>query len=296
MGCPLVSIILPVYNGERFLDEALRSCLDQTLSDWEMIVVDDASTDDSAKIISRYCVLDARIKSVRHERNRKLPAALNTGFGQATGNYLTWLSDDNRFWPEALAEMASFLNNNPDIGVVYSDYRRIDLDGRMLREKQVKDPDKLVFGNVVGASFLYRRQVHQEVGDFDESKFLVEDYDFWLRCSKKFRLAPLHVVLYDYRMHSGSLTERRKREIRQAHLELLWEHLPSMGWVGRKKLAEGYLYLAEEEIDRGRLLLGWKGWLKATCAAPGRGMGSLPRLSKRILQSAATSTDRGRMK
>ncbi len=77
---PLISIVLPVHNGSQYLAESIQSCLDQTMADWELVVVDDASTDLTPDIVAKFAAADARIRCVRHQINRRLPAALNTGF------------------------------------------------------------------------------------------------------------------------------------------------------------------------------------------------------------------------
>src|SRR5687768_16352258 len=105
---PLVSIVLPTYNGCRYLCESIDSCRKQTYPHWELILVDDCSTDDTPRIMAEAVRSDARIRSVRHETNKKLPSGLNTGFRLAKGDYLTWTSDDNCYRPEALAEMVAF--------------------------------------------------------------------------------------------------------------------------------------------------------------------------------------------
>ena len=87
---PLVSIVLPTHNGARYLEQAVQSCLDQTYRNWELIIVDDASTDETPALIARLVAADSRIRSIRNEVNQKLPGALNTGFAQARGEYLTW--------------------------------------------------------------------------------------------------------------------------------------------------------------------------------------------------------------
>ena len=108
---PLVSIVLPTYNGYRFLEKSICSILNQSHSNWELIIVDDASTDESPEIIDKYVLADKRIRSIRHETNRKIPAALNTGFTQAEGVYLTWTSDDNCYKPDALVNMVDYLES-----------------------------------------------------------------------------------------------------------------------------------------------------------------------------------------
>src|SRR5690606_22425727 len=112
---PFVSIVLPTYNGARYLAQSIESCINQTYTQWELIIVDDASTDDTPAIISHYVQLDSRIRTVRHSTNRKLPAALNTGFDMARGEYFTWTSDDNYYRPEALGVMVAFLESRADV-------------------------------------------------------------------------------------------------------------------------------------------------------------------------------------
>ncbi|HEY7975548.1 MAG TPA: glycosyltransferase family 2 protein, partial [Ktedonobacterales bacterium] len=99
---PLISITLPVYNGARFLPESLASIVAQTYTNWELICVDDTSTDATPTVLAEWAARDARIHVIRHEVNKRLPGALNTGFAAARGELLTWTSDDNRYRPDAL--------------------------------------------------------------------------------------------------------------------------------------------------------------------------------------------------
>ena len=92
---PKISVVLPVYNGERYLRESLDSILAQTMGDFELIVVDDCSTDATSVILAEYAVRDSRIRIIRNAENQKLPRSLNIGFAEARGEYLTWTSDDN---------------------------------------------------------------------------------------------------------------------------------------------------------------------------------------------------------
>lgn len=97
---PKVSIVLPTYNGARYLRQSIDSCLGQTYRNLELIVVDDASTDTTPEIIRSY--QDPRIRVIRHEKSKMLPESLNTGFRAVSGDYLTWTSDDNYYVPEAI--------------------------------------------------------------------------------------------------------------------------------------------------------------------------------------------------
>jgi glycosyltransferase involved in cell wall biosynthesis len=208
---PLISIILPVYNGEKYLRESIDSCLRQSFVDWELIIVDDGSTDGTDRIIRSY--KDARILSIRHAVNRRLPAALSTGFRQSRGRFLTWTSCDNRFASSALQVLLDFLNDHPEADLVYSDFDFIDERGALVRKHRAGPTESLHIGNVVGMSFLYRRSVYEAIGDYDDDAFLAEDYDYWLRANQKFRLTHLPKTLYEFRLHPDSLTSRFSEKI-----------------------------------------------------------------------------------
>jgi len=108
-GAPAISVVLPTHNGSRFIDQAIDSIVRQTYQDWELIVVDDASTDDTPTRIDWWPRQDDRIRVVHLERNRTLPGALNEGFSRARGEYHTWTSDDNWYHPDALARICRAL-------------------------------------------------------------------------------------------------------------------------------------------------------------------------------------------
>jgi glycosyltransferase involved in cell wall biosynthesis len=222
----LISVVLPVYNGAAFLAASIDSVLAQTYPDFELIVVDDGSTDDTPAILRNY-ESHPRVRIVR-QPNRKLPAALNAGFAEARGEFSTWTSADNLMQPEMLAELSQFLNGNPDAEMVYADYELIDGDGRsaldtdFCRPYQAPagsnvlhlpyDPGELSFvqNNYIGGCFLYRTWAARVVGEYSTGCFGFEDYDFWLRMNALFRIAHLgrREILYSYRLHSGSLTAR----------------------------------------------------------------------------------------
>lgn len=207
-----VSIILPTYNGADYIRESIRTCLEQTHSAIELVIVDDCSTDETPRILQDYAA-DARVKVIRHPQNAKLPTALNTGFAQATGDYLTWTSDDNLFVPTAIEEMVAYLEEHPQVGFVYTDYDLIDEDGSLIRRVEAGPPDHLRERCAI-TSFLYRREVYEAVGDYDPKLFRIEDYDYWLRVAQHFNLAWYPKSLYLYRRHSGSLTSNDHLENR----------------------------------------------------------------------------------
>ena len=206
-----VSIVLPTFNGEKYLRQSLESCLQQTHRNIELLIVDDCSTDRTQNIISSYD--DKRLISIRHDRNRGLPHSLNSGFAAATGNYLTWTSDDNYYVPTAIEHMLGFLKKKK-ASFVYADYCYFTDDKNLPPcFTTLREPPLLKEHNGVGPCFLYTREVMNEVGTYDETAVLVEDYDYWLRVMTKFGLLHLNESLYCYRCHNKSLTSIYSRPL-----------------------------------------------------------------------------------
>ncbi|MDQ7026903.1 MAG: glycosyltransferase [Anaerolineae bacterium] len=247
----LISIVLPTYNGERYLDESIQSVIDQTYTHWELIIVDDHSTDNTAQVIAKWVKRDNRIRSIRHVQNKKLPAALNTGFRAAKGDFFSWTSDDNLYRSHALETMLHHLQSHPEVDLIYSDYTLIDDNGHMLREVRVAPPTMLVTKATVDACFLYRRIVHEQLQGYDENAFLLEDYDFWMRASMHFHLQPLHQDLYLYRHHEASLTTLKRRQVMERREAMLIQHLPHLHWATHVHLARGYLHVSELARENG---------------------------------------------
>lgn len=232
-GTPgLVSIIMPVYNGQAYLAEAIDSVLAQTYEQFELIIVNDGSEDASAEIIETYRNIDQRIAVVEQE-NQKLPAALNQGFRIASGEFLTWTSHDNRLKPTFLESMVAGLIKNPRLDIVYADMDLIDTQGEAFKEcelyrgYQVPAGSEHVFlprhkldiytlntqpNNFIGGAFMYRDRVPLLVGNYSPFQFTREDYEFWMRANAVFNIRHIMTAepLYEYRVHPDSLTSRDK--------------------------------------------------------------------------------------
>lgn len=253
MNRPTISVVLPTHNGARFLDRAIESIASQTHQDWELLVVDDASTDDTPRCIATWVAKDERIRGVRLERNRRLPRALNAGFRLARGAHWTWTSDDNWYRRDAFERLLEALTGDPRCDVVYSGYTEVDETGRVLREVPARPPD-LLFGNPVGPCFLYHSAVDAALGGYDEDLELAEDYDFWLRASRQFRLCPLDASLYCYRVHDGSLTARRREAVTAIAELALERHLVALERPARADalLRLGAADVAQQRTRRGR--------------------------------------------
>lgn len=209
-----ISIVLPTYNGERYLAEAIQSVLDQTCQNWELILVDDCSTDRTPEMIRCYTEQDSRIRTIRNAKNQRLPRSLNIGFRHATGDYFTWTSDDNRYKPNALERMLECLEADDEAGLVYCDMDFIDGEGNKTGSLLSEARD-IYHINCIGACFLYRREAAEQIGEYDPSMVLVEDYDYWLRIARRFRVIHIPGCFYEYRRHEASLSERKAFSVRQ---------------------------------------------------------------------------------
>jgi hypothetical protein len=208
---PLVSVLLPVYNGDQYLAGAISSVLSQTNCEFEMVVVNDGSVDASADIIHQF--KDARVRYFEQE-NRGLPATLNRAIALAGGMYLARQDQDDISFPERLHKQVTFLDANPDVGMVGACaeiWVENEKTGRLL-EHPADDASlkfHLLFDNpFVHSSVLIRRCVLDEVGGYteDSSRQPPEDYELWSRVARKFRVANLPEALLAYREVGGSMS------------------------------------------------------------------------------------------
>jgi glycosyltransferase involved in cell wall biosynthesis len=227
---PAVSIVLPTYNGEKYIEESIMSCLIQTFSNFELIIVDDGSTDRTSEIIESFAQKDSRIKIIHNGKNKKLPASLNIGFSQARGKYHTWTSDDNMYLPVALKGMFQFLENNENIDIVYCDYIKVNQETKQIKERRsVPNIEVINQKNAVGACFMYKSEIFSKLKGYDENLFCVEDYDFWLRAYRNnYRFTPLHQALYVYRVHNNSLSVQKENLITDMRSKLIANHLKEL--------------------------------------------------------------------
>jgi glycosyltransferase involved in cell wall biosynthesis len=273
---PRVSIVLPVHNGAAYLEQAISSIRSQTFRDFELICVDDGSTDETPEILARQARSDCRIRVITNRPNKGLPGALNTGFAAARGSLHCWTSDDNIARPQMLERLVAALDAHPEAAIAHANYSVIDAGGAVMGLQKVGPASEILLGNRIGAAFLYRAEVTRTLGGYDEGLFGVEDYDFWLRAARSFRFVTLDEDLYLYRRHEGSLTDQRALTIHRL-----------VGQVIRRELAQ----VRDPEL-RARVLLEhglasrldprlemiWQG----VKARPGLALARLPAIAKHL--------------
>ncbi|MCF6227718.1 MAG: glycosyltransferase [Planctomycetes bacterium] len=214
---PRLSVVLPTFNRDGLIEEAIANLLAQDYPQIEIIVVNDGSTDNTKGILDGLPA-DPRL-TIIHKKNGRLPRALNTGFENATGEFLTWTSDDNTFKPSALKALARELLLNPDAAMVFSDYDLVtDAATSRLKTGPVSNIRER---NIVGACFMYRASAAKRAGEYDPELELAEDYDYWLRLHKVGPLIHLPRCLYNYGDAPDSLTRQMPVEVQMATLKLL---------------------------------------------------------------------------
>lgn len=216
----LVSIVLPIYNGEKYMHKSIDSVINQTYKNWELLILDDCSTDNTFIIANEYVKKDSRIKYFKNEQNLRLPKNLNRGFSLANGNYLTWTSDDNIYLPNAIEKMVNKLKIDKT-DFTFASCRIIDANDNPYEYIMVNkySPETIVGQNCVGACFMYTRKVYETIGEYNPEYTLVEDFDYWQRIFQKFKVSPIEEILYLYRMHEGALTNTMQKDIFNNTLE-----------------------------------------------------------------------------
>ena len=207
---PTVSVVLTVYNRARFAAEAIDSILAQTLADFELIIVDDGSTDNSPNVIADYAERDSRV-SVISQKNAGLAAARNVGAKKARADLLAFMDDDDHSLPTRLEKQAAFLHSHPDIDCCVTWMSHMDKSGKRIRAACPPIPLPSFFVESdspvhhIGQRAMIRRRTFEEVGGFREYYRITEDLDFTLRFWESRRaLGIVAEDLYRWRMYRGT--------------------------------------------------------------------------------------------
>lgn len=258
----LISIVLPTYNGSKFINQTIDSCLRQTYQQFELIIVNDCSTDHTESIVQEY--QDSRIRYIKNDKNLKLPKTLNEGFKRAEGEYFTWISDDNYFADDALEKMvAELVEKSYDL--VCAPYYTINNENEITGSREVGPVENILLDNIVKACFLYKKEVQDKLEGYSGDLFLVEDYDFWIRTIfQGFKISFLQEKIYYYRFHEGSLTESRRKDIAKALYGLLEYHIPRFIQSKHSNLVNSNVYLRMAKIASGIDGLDSKKYLRKT--------------------------------
>lgn len=209
MPSPLVSVVIPAYNHAAYLTETIRSALNQTFRDFEVVVVDDGSSDDTPDVAASF---GEEIRYIR-QANSGMAGSRNTGIQAARGQFIGFLDDDDLWEPTYLAEVMSIMQSDHEIAACYVGVQIIDGDGELLSQVSTKTVlsgtlyDVLIDGGFFPPSTVtVRKTCLNEVGLFDRNLQGYADWDMWLRISRRFRIVGIPRVLVRYRVHHGGLS------------------------------------------------------------------------------------------
>jgi hypothetical protein len=210
---PKLTVLMPVYNGEPYVDEAISSVLAQEFQHFEFIIVDDGSSDATPQILQDWASRDRRITILRAPERRGIVCALNYGLENARGEYVVRQDADDICLPGRLARQIAVLDRQKDVILVSANYAIADSDGRPLGTVHVANPPDvihhlLLFGNVVGGhgQVMFRRDAVLRCGGYRKEFELAEDYDLWARLRHTGRIVIMPVIGMKHRMHRGRLS------------------------------------------------------------------------------------------
>lgn len=223
---PLVSVVMPAYNAEKYLSEAIESVLNQTFKDFEFIIIDDGSKDRTWEIIQDYAKKDGRIIPVKNEKNLKICKTLNKGVILSKGKYIARMDSDDWSYPDRFEKQIDFMENHPNV-VVSGGYVEVsdeNLATLYLKKYPLLDNEirkkMFIYNPFTHPSVIFRSEIiKSEDPVYDHDFYDAEDYDLYFRLGKKGKLANIDDIILKYRVSSGSISY--KRHVRQGLVTLL---------------------------------------------------------------------------
>lgn len=241
---PRVSILMAVYNGQDFLAEAVRSLLQQTFTDFELVVIDDGSTDSSPAILAGFAEQDPRVKITRHD-NRGLTASLNAGLALCRGELIARMDGDDVCHPDRLARQVAAMDRRPDVVALGTGIRIIDAAGRVESTPSVQTEHDAIESRLWAGDgraichpvLMARSAALRDVHGYNERYRTAQDLDLYLRLGEVGRLANLPEPLLDYRQHTGSVNatkiEQQDRDVENMLRDALKRRdiSPPRGWL-----------------------------------------------------------------
>ena len=246
---PRVTMLMPVYNAARYVEETVASIQAQTFTDWELLAIDDGSTDDSAALLERLAATDRRIRLLRNPGNQGLIRTRNRGLDEASGEYVGWTDADDLSAPARLAKQVDFLDRHPDFGMVGSWVEEIDSEGRPNGARWILNappecvPGLMLFRCYCAQSAMLLRRADVELERYDPACPLSEDYEFNARLSRRLRMWNLPEILCRYRRHAASTSS-----------VLIEGCQAGLAWLFRSQLAALGIVPADEELRLHTLL------------------------------------------
>ncbi|HIK55763.1 MAG TPA: glycosyltransferase family 2 protein [Synechococcales cyanobacterium M55_K2018_004] len=244
---PLISVVMPAYNASAFLAEAIASVIHQTFTDWELLIIDDGSTDETGAIATAFQQQDSRIRLLT-QSNQGVSRARNQGIASARGELIAFLDSDDRWLPEALERHIQHFQNNPELGVSFARVRLIERGGRPtsvitpIKHSPLEASDCLYENPTVTASNLVvRRGVFQAAGNFDAAMSYSEDLEWLFRvlADTAWQVRGIPWVLVEYRLTGWGLSSEL------SNIEAGWNYLMQKARINHAALVNAHFALAQ---------------------------------------------------
>lgn len=228
MPQPKISIILITYNRSRFISEAIESVLAQSFSDWELLIIDDASTDDTRKIIENLIETEKRIKYFFNKTNIGISKSRNMGLSLAQGKYIAIIDSDD-IWDDSnkLKSQYNFLENNRDYALLGGGVIVINQNGQEIKKYYNPESDEkirkkmLIKNPFAHSSVMYLKKAAVDLGGYDPKLKTLEDYDLYLKIGAKHKLYNLKKYFSKYRVHSGNISAAERANMMKLNIFLI---------------------------------------------------------------------------
>jgi glycosyltransferase involved in cell wall biosynthesis len=232
---PKVSVIIPAFNADSYITQAIQSVLDQTLRDFELIIIDDASKDETWPIIKQFAEKDSRIRAYRNDVNLGITGNRNRGLELATGQYIAWQDADDISLPTRLDKQCAYLDANSEVGIVggfLELFRNNVVIGVRKYPIQDKELRRCIFryAPVAQPSAMLRVEALNQVGRYDERYATAEDLDMTFRIGEKYKLGNIGEVLVRYRESGTSDTFRNLRKMEKSTIHIRLRHFDSASY------------------------------------------------------------------
>ncbi len=252
---PKVSVITVTFNREQFIREAIDSVLAQTFTDWEMVIVDDASTDNTERIVKDYIDGESRIKYFKNKVNLGIAKTRNRGLELARGEYIAPLDSDD-IWLDVnkLKKQVEFLEINKDYSMLGGGIMRINEKSQPIKKVLFPVYDSLIrkiilqFNPFPQSTLLYRKSVALACGGYSHNYKICDDYELWLKMGLQSKFTNIPQVLAGYRVHGGNITKTKRLTTCKEILDIVWNF--------KTKYPRSYIGLAKAYL---RLLLAYLG-------------------------------------
>lgn len=273
---PSVSVLMPTYNRERYLPEAIESVLRQTYESFELLIVDDGSTDRTKEVVAPY-LTDHRIKYF-HKPNGGQSSGRNFGFKRSQGSYICFLDSDNKWLPNKLELCVNAALENPSYDVFYGDNIAIDSEGNELHRVKMKRHSGMITAELLKDNFvtintsMLSRECYEAMGGLDEKFLRAPDYEFWLRLSTKFKFLYIPEYMALYRIMEDQISSDKDGRFK-ANKEILmhfFDQHPDAVSKKQKRIGLSHFYnrKARYESSKKRPFKASKDWLKSLAYYP----------------------------